>query len=130
MRFFGAPPGTGVVSWLMTTHHAFNFLLIGLGMIAGPAVWPEYFGDNHMRSAIWLVFMGSMQAAGGSFFLVLEGLRLSQRLTAWVGDPLDLTISLTDVRRAVLPPSFYSRLEDSEEVALARRLQRQLRQAA
>src|SRR5688572_5366413 len=87
----------------MTTPHAFSFFVIGLGMIAGPAFWPQYFAADQVRSAIWLVFMGGLQALAGSFVLGLEGLRLSRRLAEW--EPLDF--ALPDVRWAI-SPSLYS----------------------
>lgn len=107
----------------MTTPHAFNFFVIGLGMIAGPAIWPQYFAADHVRSAIWLVLMGGLQALAGSFVLGLEGLRLSRRLAEW--QPLDLEFSLPDVRWAV-SPSLYSLLEETDEVVVALRLRQQL----
>ena len=114
--------------WLgMTTVQAFNFLLIGLGMIAGPAVWPEYFVAEHVRSALWLELMGSLQALGASWFLGLEAIVLSRRIAAW--EPFDLNLELPDVRWAV-SPSLYAVLEQpDEDVVVAFRLQQQLRQA-
>ncbi len=107
----------------MTPGQACNFLLIGIGMIAGPAVWPQHFTIEHLRSAIWLVFMGGLQAVGGSFVLGLEAVRVSQRLAEW--EPLDIDLTLPDVRW-VMPPSLYSLLEDTDEVAVALRLRQQL----
>lgn len=107
----------------MTPGQACNFLLVGIGMIAGPAVWPQHFTVEHLRSATWLVFMGGLQAAGGSFVLGLEAVRASQRLAEW--EPLDIDLTLSDVHW-VMPPSLYSLLEDTDEVAVALRLRQQL----
>lgn len=96
-------------------------------MIAGPALWPQHFTVEQVRSTVWLVFMGGLQALGGSFVLGLEAVRVSQRLAEW--EPLDFDLSLPDVRWAV-PPSLYSLLEDTDEVAVALRLRQQLLQRA
>jgi hypothetical protein len=107
----------------MTTPQALNFFLIGLGMIAGPAVWPEYFSIEHMRSTVWLVFMGGLQVTGGLSLLLLEAIRLSRRLSEW--EPLDIGLALPDVQWT-MPPSLYSGLEDTDEVVVALRLRQQL----
>lgn len=111
----------------MTPAHACTFFLIGLGMILSPALLPLHFGDDHLRSAVWLIFMGSLQATAGLAFLLAEGLRRGRRLAAAVGESLDFDLTLADVRRAVLPPSFYALIEGRDDVAVAWRLQRQLR---
>ncbi len=119
-----APTVSGVVFGdRMTTPQAFNFLVIGLGMIAGPAVWPQYFSVEHMRSAAWLVFMGGLQVSGGLSLLLLEAVRVSRRLSEW--EPLDIGLPLSDVRWT-MPPSLYSGLEDTDEVVVALRLRQQL----
>ena len=107
----------------MTIPQAFNFLVIGLGMVAGPAVWPQYFPVEHMRSAAWLVLMGGLQASGGLGVLLFEAVRLSRRLSEW--EPLDIGLALPDVRWT-MPPSLYSGLEDTDEVVVALRLRQQL----
>ncbi|HEY8996196.1 MAG TPA: hypothetical protein VIM71_16135 [Lacunisphaera sp.] len=107
----------------MTTAHAFNFFLVGLGMIAGPAFWPEYFVAEHMNSALWLELMGALQALGGSWVLGLEGIVLFRRFAAW--EPFDFSLELPDVRWAV-SPSFYSVIENNDDVVVAFRLQQQL----
>lgn len=111
----------------MTTPHAINFLVVGLGMIAGPALWPQFFAAEHLRSAIWLVVMGGLQALAGSFTLGLAGIRFSRQLAQ--SDPFDFSLTLPDVSWAV-PPSFYSLLDDDDEIVVALRLQQQLRRAA
>lgn len=110
----------------MTPTQAFNFLVTGLVMIAGPAVWAEHFGANHAGSASWLVLMGGLQAVGGLGFLILDALTRLRRVSARIGESLDASVSLADLHRAALPASFYALVEEPEEVALARRLQRQL----
>lgn len=107
----------------MTIPQAFNFLVIGLGMVAGPAVWPQFFSVEHMRSAAWLVFMGGLQVTGGLSLLLLEAVRLSRRLSEW--EPIDIGLALPDVRWT-MPPSLYSGLEDTDEVVVALRLRQQL----
>ena len=114
----------------MTSPHAFTFLFVGLGMVGIPAVEPEHFAGDQMRSAIWLVFMGAVLALGGAGFLLGEGMNQGRRLFALVCDALDLDLALADIRRTVLPPSFYALLEEHDEVTLAWQLQRQLRQEA
>lgn len=111
----------------MTTPHACAFVLVGLGMIAAPAVVPEHFGDRQMQSAIWMVFMGSLQAVGGATFLLAAGLNEARRLFALVAEALDFNLTLADFRRTVLQPSFYTLVEDYDEVAQALQLQQQLR---
>ena len=110
----------------MTTPHAFTFLLIGLGMIVAPAVGPEYFADRQMQSAIWLVLMGGLQAVGSTAYLLVEGLNEGRRMFALVGEALDFNLTLADFRRTVLQPSFYTLLEDYDEVTRALQLQQQL----
>lgn len=107
----------------MTPAQACNFLLVGTGMIAGPALWPHHFTIEHLNSATWLVFMGGLQACGGFFVLGLAGVRLSRRLAEW--ESLDLDLALPDVRWA-MAPSLYSVLEDTDEVTVALRLRQQL----
>lgn len=107
----------------MTIPQAVNFLVIGLGMVAGPAIWPQYFSIEHMRSAVWLVLMGALQASGGLGVLLFEAVRFSRRLSEW--EPLDIGLALPDVRWA-MPPSLYSGLEDTDEVVVALRLRQQL----
>lgn len=92
-------------------------------MIAGPALLPQHFTVEHLRSASWLVFMGGLQAIGGSVVLGLEAVRLSQRLAEW--EPLDFDLTLPDVTWAV-PPSLYTVIEETDEVAVALRLRQQL----
>ncbi len=50
----------------MSTPNAFAFFLLGLVMLALPAVWPEYFPsdsiDGSNTSALWLLFMGLVQS--------------------------------------------------------------------
>ena len=111
----------------MTTPHACAFVLVGLGMIAAPAVMPEHFGDKQMQSTIWMVFMGALQAAGGAAFLLTAGFHEARRLFALVADALDFNLTLADFRRTVLQPSFYTLVEDYDEVAQALQLQQQLR---
>lgn len=110
----------------MTPAQACNFLVTGLVMIAGPAVWAEHFGANQMGSASWLVLMGGLQAVGGLGFLLVDGLNRLRRVAARIGESLETSVSLADLHRAALPESFYALVEEPEEVALARRLQRQL----
>lgn len=114
----------------MTSPHAFTFLFVGLGMVGIPALQPENFGQEQMPSAIWLVFMDTMLSLGGTFVLLKEGMNQGRRIFGLVHDALDLDLALTDIRRAVLPPSFYALLEEHDEVTLAWQLQRQLRQEA
>lgn len=92
-------------------------------MIAGPAVWPEHFTGEHLRSEIWLMFMGGLQAVAGAFILGVEAVRLYPRLAIW--ETLDLDLALPDVRWA-MPPSLYSLLEDKDEIAVALHLRQQL----
>jgi len=103
------------------------FLLVGLGMIAGPSLWPEHFAAAQRISATWLLFMGGLQALGGGCVLAVEGareaVRWSRRIAAL--DPLDFTVALADVRR-VISPSLYTLLENPEEEEVALRLQQQL----
>ena len=113
----------------MTCLHAVNFLTVGLAMAAGPAVWPEHFAADQMRSAAWLVSMGSLQAATGMCVLLVILMRRLRRLVAWVEESLEFPIDLTDLHRAVLPGSLYSLAEETEEVSRALRLQRQLLRA-
>lgn len=54
----------------------------------------------------------------------------TRRLAAWIGASLDISISMSDLPRTVLPDSFYARVDETEQVALAWRLQRQLLCAA
>lgn len=95
-------------------------------MIAAPAVGPEHFADRQMQSAIWLVLMGGMQAVGGTAYLLVEGLTEARRMFALVGDSLDFNLTLADFRRTVLQPSFYTLIEDYDEVTRAFQLQQQL----
>jgi hypothetical protein len=119
-----APIGATTVCCPMTPSQAINFLVVGLGMIAGPAVWPQYFEAEHMRSAIWLLFMGGLQAVAASWVLGLEGIVLFRRLATW--EPFDLSLELPDVRWAV-SPSLYAIMEDTDDhVVVAFRLQEQL----
>jgi hypothetical protein len=92
-------------------------------MIAGPAVWPQHFTIEHLGSVRWLVFMGGLQAIGGSLVLGLAAVRVSRQLSEW--EPLDIDLTLPDVQWSV-PPSLYTLLEDSDEVAVALRLRQQL----
>ena len=107
----------------MKTCDAFVFLLIGLGMIAAPTLWPGHFGASRPSSASWLWFMGGLQALGGLGVLAVEAMGLFRRLATW--DPLDFTITLADVRR-VVSPSVYALLENPEEEEVALRLRQQL----
>lgn len=95
-----------------------------------PAALPEHFADRQMLSAIWLVFMGGLQALAGAAFLLVEGIKQARRLSALVADSLDHELNLADFRRTVLQPSFYSLVEDYSEETGAPRFQPQLRRAA
>lgn len=110
----------------MTPPHAGTFLLIGLGMIAAPAVVPEHFADREMQSAIWLVLMGGLQAVGSTAYLLVEGLNEVRRMFVLVGDSLDFNLTLADFRRTVLQPSFYVLIEGYDEAKQALQLQQQL----
>lgn len=113
----------------MTPTQAFNFVVTGLVMIAGPAVWAEHFGANQAGSASWLILMGGLMGGGGLGFLILDGLARLRLLAARVSESLEASVSLADLRCATLSESFYALVEEPEEVALARRLQRQLLRA-
>lgn len=95
-----------------------------------PAALPEHFADRQMLSAIWLVFMGGLQATAGATLLVVEAINQARRLFALVTDSLDHELNLADFRRTVLQPSFYTLVEDFGEKTGSPRLQPQLRQAA
>jgi hypothetical protein len=99
-------------------------------MVGIPAFQPEHFGDDQMRSAIWLVLMGSLLALGSTVFLLNAGMNQGRRIFALVYDSLDLDLALADIRRTVLQPSFYALVEEHDEVTRAWQLQRQLRQEA
>jgi hypothetical protein len=109
----------------MKSLHAFLFFLTGMGMLAGPALWPEAFVAEHELSAWWLGLLGSVQAVGGVGLLGLEGLRWCRRVTIW--ESFDFGLHLPDLSWTT-PASLYARLEESDEVAVALRLQQQLLQ--
>jgi hypothetical protein len=111
------------VKWPMKTCDAFLFLLIGLGMIAGLTIWPEHFGPSRPSSASWVLFMGGLQALGGSCVLAIEAVDWTRRMATLA--PLDFTVTLADVRR-LAPPSIYTLLDNPEEEEVALRLRQQL----
>jgi hypothetical protein len=77
-----------------------------------------------MRSAIWLLFMGGLQAVAASWVLGLAAVGLVHRLAAW--EPFDFSLEVPDVRWAV-SPSLYAIMEDTDDrVVVAFRLQEQL----
>lgn len=109
----------------MKSLHAFLFLLTGTGMLVSPAIWPEAFVADHELSASWLGWIGGLQAVGGAGWLSLEFLRWLRRASTW--ESFDFSLRLPDVRWAA-PASLYVRMEESDEVAIALRLQQQLLQ--
>jgi hypothetical protein len=105
--------------------HASLFLLLGTGLLVGPAFWPECFGVERERSALWLETMGGLQLLGGATMTGLELYRLLRRWTET--ELLEFSLQLPDLRW-VAPPSLYVRPEEADEAVRALRLQRQLRQ--
>lgn len=120
-----APWWQRLVYQRMKSLHAFLFLLTGTAMLAGPAIWPEAFVADHELSASWLGLIGGLQAVGGAGWLSLESLRWLRRASTW--ESFDFSLRLPDVQWAA-PASLYSRMEESDEVAIALRLQQQLLQ--
>lgn len=119
----GAPWHLLMVYWPMKSLHALLFFITGAAMLAGPAVWPEAFVAEHELSAWWLGLIGAVQALGGAGLLGLECVRWLRRISVW--ESFDFSLRLPDVRWTT-PASLYSRLEESDEVAVALRLQQQL----
>jgi hypothetical protein len=66
-------PGGMVSEEAMTTPNAFGFFLLGLAMLALPAVCPDYFPstsiDGSNTSALWLFFMGPVHAWLGLWWI-------------------------------------------------------------
>lgn len=114
----------------MNTTRACSFLALGLAMAAGPAFWPGYFSHDQVRSAIWLVGMGTLQAVGAACVLILEGLRLTRRCADWIGQSLEISLSVSDLPHGALLDSLYAVADEPEEIAVALRLRRQLLRAA
>lgn len=123
-----APIAEPTVFAPMKTTHALNFFLIGLSMCFSPAYWPELFSRSAVgndSSELWLLIMGMTQMAMGAWTM---GLNLVPRLLHIIAEwePVTLDFSLPDVTWA-LPESFYTGLQDDEDIHTALRLQQQLR---
>lgn len=112
----------------MKTTHALNFFLIGLFMCFGPGYWPDFFAsgtNGNDASELWLRIMGITQMTMGAWTIgVNEVPRLVHALAQW--EPVTLDFALPDVKWA-LPESFYTGLQDDDDVNVALRLQQQLR---
>jgi len=111
----------------MKVFHATHFMLMGMGMLAAPELWPDYFGTGQGTSVLWLRFMGGLQVAGSLLVVAREAWRGLRGLAAW--DILDISLKLPE-GHGVAPPSIYALLEESEEETRALRLQQQLLQPA
>lgn len=114
----------------MTNTRALHFPALGLVMLVGPAIWPGYFVDGEVRSVAWLVFLGGLQVAAGVGVLIVDGGLVARRLGDWIERSLEISVTMSDLPRAALPDSLFDAIDDAEQVAIARRLQRQLLRAA
>ena len=123
-----APIGIRPVRSFMKITHAINFFLVGFAMCFSPAYWPNHFaegGSGNENSELWLMMMGAAQMAMGAWTMGLNVVpRLTHFLAEW--EPITLKFDLPDVSWA-LPDSFYSGLNEDDDISLARTLQQQLR---